>query len=68
MTNDKYSNYLFNDVRDQLISSLEAKEGPKADTSSASYSRSLLELFSANTDMNTYWINKGFQEVARETL
>ncbi len=66
-TNRKYTQITYEQVVSDLQSILKAKEGPLADLGEASYGKTLIELFAANTDLMANWGEASFANSFLET-
>lgn len=63
----RYSRITFDQIVEDLGTILKAKEGALADFGESSYGRALIELFAAVGDLNSFWIEKSFNESWLET-
>ncbi len=63
----RYSGITYEQIVEQLGQILKAKQGSIADFGNSSYGRTLLELFSATTDMDAFWIESAFKDSFLET-
>lgn len=65
--NRKYTQITFDQVLNDLLKILRAKEGALADTGEASFGRTMLELFAGNTDLMASFGESVFQNAYLET-
>lgn len=63
----RYSRIAFDQIVEDLGNILRAKEGALADFGESSYGRTLIELFAAVGDLNSFWVEKSFNESWLET-
>ena len=65
--NRKYTQITFDQVLNDLLKILRAKEGSLADLGEASFGRTMLELFAGNTDLMASYAEAVFQNAYLET-